>query len=133
MASCLTSPRWRLACTTGFASSEIFRRCSAMCRGTPTISAGVQANTPMFSCSNFLSVARVKSDMVGPRVTVCSGYVLFNTHFLPLCARMSCLECAGSTMNVTSSVLEFLPSESNTGSDICPRGKTASLQKLVSG
>ncbi|MFS8001941.1 hypothetical protein Hanom_Chr13g01196221 [Helianthus anomalus] len=120
MAACFISPKWRLACTTGFASSETFRRCSATCRGTPTMSAGVQANTSMFSCNNFLSIARVRSDIAGPRVTVCSG-------------RMSCLECAGNTMNVTSSVLEFLPSESNTGNDICPRGKTASLQKSVSG
>ncbi|MFS7890205.1 hypothetical protein Hanom_Chr00s000008g01616011 [Helianthus anomalus] len=186
MTSCFMSPKCRLACTTGFASSETFRRCSAMCRGTPTISAGVQANTSMFSCSNFLSAARVKSDMAGPRVTVCSGYALFNTHFsasvhgagllafaglissvaktsllayisaMPVSVgnptaecgaeqiilkspwdslprRMSCLECAGSTMNVTSLVLEFLPSESNTGKDICPKGKTASLQKPVSG
>ncbi|KAJ0704594.1 hypothetical protein HanPI659440_Chr14g0564391 [Helianthus annuus] len=186
IASCLMSPRCRLACTTGFASSETFSRCSAICRGTPTISAGVQANTSMLSCSNFFSAARVRSDIAGPRVTVCSGYALFNTHFsasmrgagllafagrissvastsllayikaMPVLVgkpmaecgaeqimlkspcdslprRMSCLECAGSTMNVTSSVFEFLPSESNTGNDICPRGKTASLQKPVSG
>ncbi|MFS7999628.1 hypothetical protein Hanom_Chr12g01168691 [Helianthus anomalus] len=36
-------------------------------------------------------------------------------------------------MNVTSFVLEFLPSKSNTGNDIWPRGKLASLQKPVSG
>ncbi|MFS7936855.1 hypothetical protein Hanom_Chr05g00420701 [Helianthus anomalus] len=53
MASCFVSPKWRLACTTGFASSETFSRCSAMCRETPTISASVQANTSMFSNNSF--------------------------------------------------------------------------------
>ncbi|KAJ0548436.1 hypothetical protein HanIR_Chr08g0383771 [Helianthus annuus] len=105
MASCFISPKWRLACTTGFASSETFNRCSAMCRGTPNISASVQENTSIFSCNNFLSAARVKSDIAGPKVTVCSGYALFSTHFSASARGAGLLAFAGLTSSVAKTSL----------------------------
>ncbi|GJZ24433.1 hypothetical protein Tco_0561892 [Tanacetum coccineum] len=53
--------------------SRIFRRCSAMCRGKPVMSAGLQAKTSRFCLSKAHSSLRPFSVRLDPMAIVCSG------------------------------------------------------------
>ncbi|GJT97597.1 hypothetical protein Tco_1093115 [Tanacetum coccineum] len=62
------------SCFIGRQPSRIFRRCSAICRGTPVISAGLQTKTFRFCLSKAHSSACPFSVRVDPMAIVCSGY-----------------------------------------------------------
>ncbi|GKD26683.1 hypothetical protein Tco_1232897 [Tanacetum coccineum] len=55
----------------------MFRRCSAMCLGTPVISVGFQAKMSKLCWSSPNNLLRPSSVRVEPIITVCSGYSEF--------------------------------------------------------
>ncbi|GKD20719.1 hypothetical protein Tco_1222422 [Tanacetum coccineum] len=55
----------------------MFRRCSAMCLGTPVISAGFQAKMSKLRWSSPHNLLRPSSMRVEPIITVCFGYSEF--------------------------------------------------------
>ncbi|MFS8034808.1 hypothetical protein Hanom_Chr17g01585561 [Helianthus anomalus] len=63
-----------------------------MSRGTPVMSAGVQAKISMFLNSSCFICVLISDEMAWPNVTVCSGYLRFNT-LLWLSCRNFCRFC----------------------------------------
>ncbi|GKG03986.1 hypothetical protein Tco_0314373 [Tanacetum coccineum] len=63
-----------LFCHMGWHPSRMFKRCSAMERGMPVLSAGLQANISKFSFSKLQSSILPISDRLPPIVTICFGY-----------------------------------------------------------
>ncbi|MFS7954135.1 hypothetical protein Hanom_Chr07g00626741 [Helianthus anomalus] len=77
----LSAPRLRLLWIFGSTDGYVFKQCSIMLRGTPVMSAGVQANISMFRNNSCFRRVLMFDEMAWPIVTVCSGYLRFKTHF----------------------------------------------------